>query len=274
MKRLVDSKPENIKDNHFVDDLYEKIKADPNPRKTRRSIQISDLHIDFAYKEGAANECNFPICCRDNGPGLVEALDSPTVGKAGRWGDYKCDIPTVTLASMFDFIANNQDTLKTDFITWCGDNSGHNVWDNTNEEVTKYSAVITDMLNKALGPESEITVFPSLGNHDVWPVNVQDFSKPNSNYPINHLVPVWTGENWLSAEEAEVFGRYGYFSKPFPFNPKGTVISLNSQSCNDMNWWLFSNRQDPGQQIEWLEGELARIEKEGGFVHIIGHIQP
>lgn len=97
-----------------------------------RSIQLADLHIDFYYKEGAANECNFPICCRDNGPELLEVEGA---SKAGKWGDYKCDIPTLTLKNMFEFIANNQDTLKTSFITWVGDNSAHNVWDNTNEEV-------------------------------------------------------------------------------------------------------------------------------------------
>ena len=99
---------------------------------------------------------------------------------------------------MFEFIGSNQDTLKTDFITWTGDNSAHNVWDNTNEEVTKYSADISNMLNKALGADSKIPIYPSMGNHDTWPVNVQDFSTPNSNYPINHLVPVWTSPNWLS----------------------------------------------------------------------------
>lgn len=143
---------------------------------------------------------------------------------------------------MFEFIGANQDTLKTDFITWAGDNSAHNVWDNTNEEVTKYSAVITNKLNEALGADSKIAVYPSLGNHDTWPVNVQDFSTPNTNYPINHLIPVWSGPNWLSDDEAKVFGRYGYFSKPLPFNTKGKVISLNMQACNDQNWWLFSNR--------------------------------
>lgn len=73
---------------------------------------------------------------------------------------------------MFNFIADNQSELKTDFITWAGDNSGHNVWDNTNDEVTKYSYTISDMLNKALGPDSKIAMYPAMGNHDTWPVNV------------------------------------------------------------------------------------------------------
>jgi len=67
VKKRLSEKPEIIKNNDFVDKLYAKIKADPNPRKTVRSIQLSDIHIDFAYREGAPSECNFPICCRDNG---------------------------------------------------------------------------------------------------------------------------------------------------------------------------------------------------------------
>lgn len=143
---------------------------------------------------------------------------------------------------MFDFIAANQGELKTAFITWVGDNSAHNVWDNTNEEVADYTNNITLTLKEALGPDSGIHVFPSLGNHDTWPVNVQDFSTPDSNWPINHIKGNWSGGTWLSEEEAEVFGKYGYYSKPFPFDPKGRVISLNTQACNDLNWWLLDNR--------------------------------
>mmetsp|Transcript_12878 Transcript_12878/g.21785 ORF Transcript_12878/g.21785 Transcript_12878/m.21785 type:complete len:144 (+) Transcript_12878:840-1271(+) len=143
---------------------------------------------------------------------------------------------------MFDFIGNNQDTLKTSFITWTGDNSAHNVWDNSNEEVFDYTRNITQTLNESLGPNSQIDIFPSLGNHDTWPVNVQDFSAPYINDPINHLKDTWNAKNWLSEEEIEVFSRYGYYSKPFKFNPKGKVISTNMQSCNNLNWWLLSDR--------------------------------
>ena len=271
-KRLA-SKPDIIKNNDFVNNIYAKIKADPNPREIVRSIQITDLHIDFYYKEGAANECNFPICCRDNGPELLEVEGA---SKAGKWGDYKCDIPTRTLKNMFDFIANNQDTLKTSFITWVGDNSAHNVWDNSNEEVYQYTLNITDTLNQSLGKDSKIQIFPAMGNHDTWPVNVQDFTKPNSNYAINRLKEQWLNDGWLTQDEAEVYGRYGYFSKPFSFNSKGKVISLNFQSCNDLDWWLWKeqDRVDPGHQIEWFENELAELEKNDGFAYVIAHIQP
>ena len=47
-KRLAD-KPEFLKNNDFLDQVYEKIKASPKDRKTKRSIQLSDPHIDFKY---------------------------------------------------------------------------------------------------------------------------------------------------------------------------------------------------------------------------------
>jgi len=140
VQKRLDAKPDIIKNNTFVDDLYRKIKADPNTRETVRSIQLSDPHPDFFYQEGLPAECNFPICCRDNGP---EQLFKEGARLGGHWGDYNCDIPFRTLKAMFDFIGENQDTLKTDFITWTGDNSAHNVWDNTNEEITDYVKNVT-----------------------------------------------------------------------------------------------------------------------------------
>lgn len=90
MSQRLASKPSIIEKNDFVNKIYAKIKADPKPREIVRSIQLSDLHIDFKYREGAKNECNFPICCRDNGPELLEVENADG---AGKWGDYKCDIP-------------------------------------------------------------------------------------------------------------------------------------------------------------------------------------
>jgi hypothetical protein len=56
---------------------------------------------------------------------------------------------------------------------------------------------------------------------------VQDFSEINSNWAINHFKQSWTDKTWLSEEEIKVFGEWGYYSKPFEFNPKGKVIGVN-----------------------------------------------
>ena len=71
--------------NTFQDMLYEVIAKDTQPRKVRRSIQISDPHIDFYYKAGTPNKSNYPISCRDNGSDMIPTSDSSA---AGEWGDY------------------------------------------------------------------------------------------------------------------------------------------------------------------------------------------
>jgi len=219
-----------------------------------------------------------PLCCR---------ADSPAGGnntrKAQKWGDYNCDIPFRTLKSMFDFIGRNATPhLDIDFITWVGDNSAHDVWMNTPDEVTEYTRNISLTLKAALG-NSLVQVFPVTGNHDTWPVNVEDFSKANANYEINHFKDAWRGQFWLSDDEIELFSQYGYYSKPLRLDahkhdtvplPNVTVIGMNMNACNDMNWWLVADRSDPGNEIAWLEQELLKIEESKGLAYIIGHIPP
>lgn len=54
---------------------------------------------------------------------------------------------------------------------WTGDNSAHNVWSNTNEEVIDYMVNITETIKQQFA-DANIAVFPIQGNHDTWPVNV------------------------------------------------------------------------------------------------------
>jgi hypothetical protein len=46
---MLATKPEIIQDNNYVNSLYAKIKADPNPRPTFKAVHISDLHMDYSY---------------------------------------------------------------------------------------------------------------------------------------------------------------------------------------------------------------------------------
>jgi len=174
---------------------------------------------------------------------------------------------------MFDFIATNDFGYKTDFITWTGDTSPHNTWTNTKEEVAEYVRNVTQTLKDSLGSNSQIDIFPALGNHDVWPINTEDLTKPDSNWDINMIKEDWLGPHWLSDEEHTQFGTFGYYSKPLSFT-NGKVLALNTQTCNEMNWWLFQDRDDPAGIMQWLEDELAALEKDQGIAVIIGHIPP
>ena len=126
--------------------------------------------------------------------------------------------------------------------------------------------------------DTDITVIPIQGNHDTWPVNIQDFSKPNSNYSINQYKEMWS--DWLDQEAQEKFGEYGYYSQELKMKngkqlPAGTrVIALNTTTSDsgDMEMWGASN--DPGNQFAWLEQQLLEIEAEGGLAIVIMHYTP
>lgn len=89
---------------------------------------------------------------------------------AAEWGSNggKCDLPEKTFVSMMDYVAQE---VKPDMLFWTGDNSAHNIWENTEQEVTRYTEVVTNIIKDAVEGQ-DITVVPILGNHDTWPVNV------------------------------------------------------------------------------------------------------
>ena len=174
-----------------------------------------------------------------------------------------CDIPPETYKSALEYIKKE---IKPDIIIWMGDNSAHTVWDETENEIIESSVKVTEIL-KDYFADTTVTVLPSLGNHDVFPVNVMDFSKPNSNRAINFIADHWT--EWIGEEAVKVFKQYGYYSTPLVLKNgkefKNTkIISLNTEACLYWNWYLFDSRADPGNHIAWLEKELSDLEKVNG----------
>ena len=86
----------------------------------------------------------------------------------------------ITFKNMLRFIT---DDLKPDILFWTGDNSPHNIWSNTADEVVAYTMAVTTMIKQAL-EGSGITVFPIQGNHDAWPEEMYDFEESGTNYEI------------------------------------------------------------------------------------------
>lgn len=52
------------------------------------------------------------------------------------------------------------------------------------------------------------------------------------------------------------------------------IIGLNTQACNNENWYLIENRYDPGAQLEFVVSELSKLEAIGGSAVFISHIPP
>ncbi|CAI2362134.1 unnamed protein product [Moneuplotes crassus] len=263
--RVLSDKPDFIKDNDYVNAQYRKIAADPNPRKTVKVLHLSDIHLDFEYKEGTNAHCDEPLCCRERyGPAPTPEA---AAGKYGALAD--CDIPVITAESAFKFL-NNMDE-KPDLIFWTGDSTPHDIWNQTVERNALYATKISEFLQVHL---PDVPVFPTPGNHEFFPVNVMSYDEQDPF--LKKIASVW--KHWLDEESFELFEKYGYYSMPM----KGMnnswenvrVLSINTEACNGQNWYLISQTNDPGNMLAWMEEEFKKMEKSGEKAFIIGHVQP
>lgn len=64
-----------------------------------------------------------------------------------------------------------RDDIKPDVLVWTGDNSAHDTWQNTSEQVIEYTTKITDIIAETF-ESTDVKILPIEGNHDTWPVNV------------------------------------------------------------------------------------------------------
>ena len=163
--RILADKPAEIQDDDFTNKLYKQIEKSRSERQTFRAVHLTDLHMDLEYKIGTKANCSDVMCCREES-GYPEPGANATEF-AGRWGSYKCDLPTDVLENSLDYIVNE---LKPDVIFWTGDNNPHDVWEESNESVANYTIVMTQIIKDKL-KGTDIAVVPIHGNHDTWPVD-------------------------------------------------------------------------------------------------------
>lgn len=58
-----------------------------------------------------------------------------------------------------------------DLIIWTGDNTPHDIWQQTHSYNINYTVWISNLLRK----HTNVTIVPTMGNHESSPVNVYDF---------------------------------------------------------------------------------------------------
>jgi hypothetical protein len=116
---MIATKPDLIKDNNFINNIYEKIKSDPNPRKILKAAHMSDVHMDYDY---------------------VHSADEP-------FGCYSCgaETPYSTLYAILNYM---KEEIKPDMLVWTGDNSKSDTWGNTEKQVIDYVVNITNTIKE------------------------------------------------------------------------------------------------------------------------------
>lgn len=253
-----------------------KIRASENnrrlPQKPYRVIHMSDSHVDFDYRQGSVSNCDEPLCCRESST----SNKSENSILAGYWGSLnKCDLPLNTFESALKFIAatlENSDDIP--YIIWTGDIQPHDVWEQNKQIAMENYDKIFQTIFEYL-PNAKI--FPSLGNHEMVPVD--SFSPSNLISIARDDSPEWLyrkidsyWSRWLPLDTVKTITKDGFYA--VNVQPGLKIISLNTNFCHNKNFWLYINSTDPGNQLEWLIHELQISELEHEQVHIIGHIPP
>lgn len=82
-----------------------------------------------------------------------------------------------------------------------------------------------------------------------------------------------------SKEQIKTFEDWGYYSAPLTFqngtkigDGKSKLISINTNFCYYWNWQQVVQFSDPGNMLQWLENELAELEKVGGAAIMLSHV--
>ena len=241
VQRLLQDKPTEIQDDNYINNLYDQVRG--KNRTTFKLVHITDVHTDRYYVEGAISHCPLPQCCRAS-TGMAKEGEPA----AGKWGDVNCDLPPWTFDAISEFIGTE---IKPDMVLWTGDNADHNIWDQSFDENMMNNLDITNQLKKYL--PSETLVFPTLGNHDAYPVNVEDMYHEERNTLVKGVADSW--EQWIGKEAAEELHQRGYYSTVVTassgmlmnVSDEIRVIALNTNACNGQNWYLLRNSTDPGE---------------------------
>jgi len=242
--------------------------ASNSTMKPIKILQLSDTHIDMLYQEGKDAKCGEPLCCRAGSLRELKKKTIPDHDLSGFWGDYRdCDIPLRTLEALMVDIKEKHPDI--DAVLWTGDIPAHDVWNQTESGQKHLIREVSSLLDKYFG---HINILPSLGNHESAPVN--SFPQPEVEGKISWLYDdlqdIWS--KWLPSGTVDHIRKGAYYST---YLKKGLkVISINTNYCNNQNWWLLLNSTDPADELSWMIKELQESELNGDRVMIIGHIPP
>jgi hypothetical protein len=86
---------------------------------------------------------------------------------------------------MLSFI---KEGVQPDAVLWGGDSISHNLESITHEGVVEALKNVTRMVSDAL---EGIRVYPTIGNHDTYPMNSINMFDPSDNPVVNEWSPSW-----------------------------------------------------------------------------------
>jgi sphingomyelin phosphodiesterase len=223
-------------------------------------LHLSDIHLDRQYAEGSPSVCNLYLCCRSWYNGTAPA---------GHYGNYKCDLPLVTLDVVVESIASLDP--QPDFIIYTGDNSPHDLWNET--WVSQFEA--TNYLVSYLAEKLPHTpVYPALGNHESYPESEYIGTLPQYQELTKRMAEYWQRGATLPQSAVETIAEGGYYTLLISDGLR--LVSFNSDYGYSLNLYTLLNGRNPhvARQQTWITDTLELAEKAGERVVMIAHIPP
>ena len=126
------------------------------------------------------------------------------------------------------------------------------------------------------------TVYSTVGNHEMYPVNLitstkhDKVPKHSSRHLYRQLVYWWL--KWTGKESEKDILAGGAYATQYPneTDSKLRVISVNTNLYYRQNFEAYHEKmeEDPNDQFKWLVEKLDEAEKAGERAYIIGHMPP
>ena len=233
----------------------------------QKVLHLSDPHVLLDYTIGSLAKCNLPSCCSAS-----NGFPSNKKDAAGYFGDYKCDLPPWALDHMLaDIRARHKDI---DYVLITGDFPAHDIWRQNRTRNLESIRLVASVMKKHFG---DIPVLPAIGNHESFPVNMfpDTHESAGGKYDVSWLYGNVAKyfQHWLpNAEQQKSIREGGFYS--LELRPGLRVVAINTNVCNNLNFFLLLNFDDPSRHLHWIYRELHEAESQGDKVFILGHIPP
>ena len=158
------------------------------------------------------------------------------------------------------------DHRPLDFVLYTGDSVGHHL---LAQSFSKNMRTFSNFSNTL--QEYFPRVYPSLGNHDTWPID--QYPEANlQNLLVQNYLRDWKGWFPSNVNWAREILKGGFYSILISQSPPVRLVSLNTLLEDKLN--LIPHSQLRQFQRDWLIETLVDAEQAGELVWLIGHIYP
>lgn len=172
--------------------------------KTRLVLQLTDIHIEKDYLEGAPALCEQFPCCR------IDSVPKNETRPAPRYGDHNCDCAPEFFRDSLIWFKNYFDvnsSLNPDYILVTGDQATHRPkatqTADLNIELVRYAFT---QIKNVFG---DYPIIPAFGNHDTFPEGHM-LPPPDNRWMTEVMADLW--QSWLPSEQMENVLYGGYYT--------------------------------------------------------------